>query len=166
MTSANSCSWSLKVLRNGILLLQWNLWGRGASRAVKYHGFVPPPSKISQATFGREKNIWKCALQPLCTYLTTSTGARWCISDSAKIFHCLILLEKNIFLAEIFLDVCGGGDTPLFEKKQFLSPPTTIYCLHYIVHTCLKCPRIFIYHIWVRIKIVSAFPAKIEDWWT
>ena len=29
MTSANSYSWSLKILRNGILLLQWNLWGEG-----------------------------------------------------------------------------------------------------------------------------------------
>ena len=44
MTSANSYSWSLKILRNGILLLQWIFFG-GASRAVKYHGFAPPPLK-------------------------------------------------------------------------------------------------------------------------
>ena len=29
MTSANSYSWSLKILRHGILLLQWNLWVGG-----------------------------------------------------------------------------------------------------------------------------------------
>ena len=29
MTSANSYSWSLKIFRNGIILLQWNLWGGG-----------------------------------------------------------------------------------------------------------------------------------------
>jgi len=56
MTSANSCSWSLKIFRNGILLLQWNLCGGGASRAEKYPGFAPPPSKKSQTKFGERKH--------------------------------------------------------------------------------------------------------------
>ena len=48
---------SSKILRNGILLLQWNLRG-GASRAVKYNGFAPSPLKhFTTKILGREKNM-------------------------------------------------------------------------------------------------------------
>ena len=70
-----------------------------------------------------EKNTWKCALQPVCTYLTTSTGARWCITDSTKIFHCLILPYTNQkFLAEIFL--CVGGNPPNLKYFSAYPPPS------------------------------------------
>jgi len=53
----HSCPWPLKILRNGILLLQWNLRG-GASRAVKYNGFAPSPLKhFTTKILGREKNM-------------------------------------------------------------------------------------------------------------
>ena len=83
-----------------------------ASRAVKYYGFASPPQKFHKLNLGEKKA--QCTLQTLCTYLTTSTDARWCITDWAKIFHCFILPYINQkFSSEIFLGVCGG-ETPLF----------------------------------------------------
>ena len=55
---------------DGILLLQWNFWG------VVLH--LP--------RFGERKQTWKCALQLVCTHLTTSTGACWYVIDSAMRF--------------------------------------------------------------------------------
>ena len=96
--------------------------GEVASRAVKYNGFGPCPIQNFLSNVWGEKTIWtwKCTLQMVCMHLTTSSGARWCIIDSAKIFHCLILPCINqTFLAEIFL----GG--PQKWNISMLTPPPT-----------------------------------------
>jgi len=82
-----------------------------------------PPSKSSQAKLGERKKKWIYTLQLVCTHLTTSTGARCCIIDSAKIFHCLILPYINQkFLAEIFLGGERGVTSPKSEIFQCQPP--------------------------------------------
>ena len=108
-------------------------------KAVKYRGFAPPPLKNFTSKAWGEKKRWKCALQPVCTYLTTSTGARWCITDSAKIFHCLILSYINhIFLLTYFLDFLGSicdGWWPSHFWNDYLGfyPPTPLKGRDFII---------------------------------
>ena len=81
-----------------------------------------PPQKFHKLSLGEKI---KCTLQTLCTYLTTSTDARWCITtDCAKIFHCLILPYINQkFSSEIFLGVWGGRPPLFWNIPVFTTPP-------------------------------------------
>ena len=92
------------------------LLGGLASRAVKYHGFAPPPSKKITSKAWGEKKTWNCMLQPVCTYLPTSTGALSCITDSAKIFHCLILPYISVYKSEI-------SSWNIFRCRRVVTPP-------------------------------------------
>ena len=105
------------------------------------HGFAPPPLKKFSSKAWGEKTTWIYTLQLVCTHLTTSTGARCCIIDSAKIFHCRTLPYINqTFLAEIFLGGEGEVTSPKSEIFQSQPPPPLSYVVPPVGHSrgCLR----------------------------